>query len=160
MFGDRSGRLAPAVGDLQRLDEVFRVHQAPRAVLGVDRAGLDELLDLEATHPEAAVQVERFGAVDEAVAERLDLGDRARVARDGAELDQRLPLVAPGWAARAVILVEGRQRGGRRPAPAVRPEPEIDVERPAPAAVEHPAQGRHETVEVAPRRPSATSRSA
>ena len=63
--------------DLQGLDEVLHVDQRPGAVLGVDRPGPDELLDLEPSEPTAAVQVERLGAVDEPVAERLDLAPQA-----------------------------------------------------------------------------------
>ena len=97
--GRPQGRLGPAVHDLQGLDEVLHVDQRPGAVLGVHRPGADELLDLEPAEPAAAVQVERLGAVNEPVPEFFDLATQPRVARDGAELDQGLPLVAPRGAA-------------------------------------------------------------
>ena len=78
VLGVRTLGLVTAVGDLHRLDEVFDVDQGPGLSLALIRPGLHALLELHPPHPAIAGQVERLGAVDELVAERLD---RARSAR-------------------------------------------------------------------------------
>src|SRR5262249_13105195 len=150
--GRPQGRLVPAVRDLKGLNEVLHIDQRPGTELGVQRPGLYELLDLEPAEPEAAVEVERLGAVDKPGPGCLDLATEQRVACDGAELDQGLPLVPPRGATGAIVAGERRERRGQRTGAPVGPEPEVDVERPPARAGDDLIQGVDVPVEVGPDR--------
>ena len=101
---------------LPGLHEVFHVHQAARAVLGVHRSGRDQLGRLAAAHVPDVGQVERPAGVRKAVADVLQACAEVAVAGNGPEFDERHALELRGAASLRVILVEARQREARLPA--------------------------------------------
>src|SRR5690606_35352248 len=116
--------------------QIFDVYQATAAEFRVEGAGGDPLPDLPLAHRSQRGDVEGPAIVDDLVAQRDHSRPKSRVARDGAELDQRLPLVGPGRSAGTVVAPEGFARDGHTARPAVGAQPEIDLEDALPSRFE------------------------
>ena len=95
-----------AVADLEALNEIFHIHQAAGTELGIDGAGGNQVAELSLPHSPHGGDIKGFTRVDQAVAELDDLLPELKIAGDGAELDQGLPLVGPGFAAGTEIILK------------------------------------------------------
>jgi len=96
-----------AVGDLQPLDEILHIDEAPGAELGVESPSRNQVSHLAFPHRSHRGDIEGSLCVDELVSKCNDGLTEPMVAGDGAEFDQGLPLIGPCRPAGREVAPEG-----------------------------------------------------
>src|SRR5207244_13562760 len=113
---------------LQGLHRVLGLDQAAAAHLHAAAAARHQLLRLALAQVKRVLLVPRLAAPAERVAHVLDRAAERGIAREHAQLQERLSLERRRAAARAVVARDRLERARARALLPVRPEPQVDVE--------------------------------